>query len=131
MTAQAPEWIQIFSALLTPTIAIAGIGIAWLQWCTAERRRKQDLFEKRWEFFNRARKVYEEGLRASDEDKPPSDGYIYHTEDFQYLADEAAFLFGPDIEALIWGFGNHFGESATTRDLSWYVTPFKKYMVMK
>jgi hypothetical protein len=123
MTAQAPVWIQILSAMLTPTIAIAGGVIAWLQWRTAERRRKQDLFEKRWEFFKRARKVYEQGPRAPD-------GYVYHAEDFQYLAEEATFLFGPDIEALIWSFGGHFGENQT-KDMSWYVTPFKKYMVMK
>jgi hypothetical protein len=96
--------------------------ISFLQWRTAERKRKRDLFDKPWEFFKRARAVYEQGPRAPD-------GYYYHSADFEYLADEAGFLFGPDIEAVIWSFSDHFKEKET-RDMTWYVKPFKKYTVV-
>lgn len=41
--------IDIFSALLTPMIAILTGMIAYLQWKTNERKRKQDLFEMRYD----------------------------------------------------------------------------------
>jgi hypothetical protein len=112
-------WLQVLSALLTPAIAIAVGTIGWLQWWTNERKRKQDLFDKRWDYFKRARSVFDQGPRAPD-------GYHFHSEDLDELAMEGAFLFGPDIEALIWSFPDHFDRSR--RDRAWYETPFKKYM---
>lgn len=49
------EIIDIFSALLTPTIGLFGMYIAFQQWLTNERKRKQDLFEKRWDLYKRIR----------------------------------------------------------------------------
>lgn len=47
------DWIDICSALLTPTVAIFGCLIAYRQWKTSEKQRKQDLFDKRYEnLFN-------------------------------------------------------------------------------
>lgn len=44
------NWIQILSALLTPTIAVAGIAIGMLNYLHARRKRKDDLFDRRYEF---------------------------------------------------------------------------------
>lgn len=41
--------IAVFSALLTPAIAILTGLIAYLQWQTNERKRKQDLFDMRYD----------------------------------------------------------------------------------
>ena len=47
------DWIDISSALLTPVVAIFGCLIAYRQWTTSEKQRKQDLFDKRYEnLFN-------------------------------------------------------------------------------
>ena len=46
------DWMDIFTALLTPTIAILGIGIAGLQWRINKARLQHELFEKRWEIFD-------------------------------------------------------------------------------
>lgn len=43
------SWIDILSAGLTPIIAIVTTFIAWQQWVTNERTRKQNLFEKRYD----------------------------------------------------------------------------------
>lgn len=43
------NWVDILSALLTPTIAIFAGVIAYQQWQTQEKQRKQDLFEKRYD----------------------------------------------------------------------------------
>lgn len=43
------DWVDIFSALLTPIVAIFAGIIAYQQWQTQEKQRKQDLFEKRYD----------------------------------------------------------------------------------
>jgi len=45
------DWVDILSALLTPTITIVGIGIAVLQLKINKDRYKHELFEKRWDQF--------------------------------------------------------------------------------
>ncbi len=45
------DWGDILSALATPTLAVFAIYIAWRQWRTAELKRKQDLFDKRYEVY--------------------------------------------------------------------------------
>lgn len=47
------DWIDIFSALLTPVIAIFAGYIGYQQWKTAEAERKQNLYEMRYDnLFN-------------------------------------------------------------------------------
>ncbi len=43
------DWVDVFSALLTPTVAIFAGIIAYQQWQTQEKQRKQDLFEMRYD----------------------------------------------------------------------------------
>ncbi len=45
------DWIDILSALLTPFIAIAAIGIAVLQWKINRNRLKHELFDRRYEQY--------------------------------------------------------------------------------
>ena len=45
------DWVDILTALLTPTIAVLGSIIAWLQWQTNRHRLKHELFEKRYEVY--------------------------------------------------------------------------------
>jgi hypothetical protein len=61
---QLPYWIAIMQAL-GPTIVTAAIGvfawyIAWQQWRTAEKKRTQDLFEKRFRVFEATRRFLSE-----------------------------------------------------------------------
>ena len=46
------DWIDLLTALLAPTIAIAGIAIAAFQWKLSKDRYKHELFDKRWEQFS-------------------------------------------------------------------------------
>ena len=43
--------IDVFQALLTPTIAVAGIAIARRQWKISDEKLRLDLFERRWKVF--------------------------------------------------------------------------------
>ncbi|MDC2888975.1 hypothetical protein [Psychrosphaera algicola] len=45
------DWVDITSALLTPVIAIIGIGIAILQWRINRSRLRHELFEKRYAIY--------------------------------------------------------------------------------
>lgn len=47
--ANTKDWVDVFSALLTPTVAILAVYIALQQWQTQEKQRKQDLYEKRYD----------------------------------------------------------------------------------
>jgi nicotinamide riboside transporter PnuC len=51
-------WVDIFSALLTPMITIFMAFIAWQQWQTNEKKRKQDLFEKRWKLYKKIKQRF-------------------------------------------------------------------------
>ena len=47
-----PNWTQVLSALLTPTIAIFGSFIAYKQWRSAQKKLKMELFEKRYSVYS-------------------------------------------------------------------------------
>lgn len=49
-----PAWIVVLSALLTPTIAIFGVYIAWQQWRLGRNKLKHDLFERRFRLYEGA-----------------------------------------------------------------------------
>jgi hypothetical protein len=52
------EWVELSSALLTPTIAIGGAVIAFLQWKTNEKKRKNDLFDRRYDFYKNVERMW-------------------------------------------------------------------------
>lgn len=50
-----PSLVDVLSALLVPTIAIAGATIAYLQWSTNQKRLKHELFDRRYSQFEAIR----------------------------------------------------------------------------
>lgn len=49
------SWIQIFSALLTPIVAIVAVFIAFMQWRTAQHKLKHELFDRRFSIYEAVR----------------------------------------------------------------------------
>lgn len=45
------DFIDILAVFIPPVIALMLLYVAYLQWSTNEKKRKQDLFDKRHEFF--------------------------------------------------------------------------------
>lgn len=86
-------WIEILQALLTPTIFVIGTLIAFLQWRTNDLRRKNELFDRRYEFYQRFRKWW---LAWRE-----SEHYVPEIEDLIPFAEEADFLFGSDVSEYI------------------------------
>ena len=48
------DWVDIMTALLTPTIAVLGSVIAILQWRINRFRLKHELFDKRYDIYTAA-----------------------------------------------------------------------------
>jgi len=114
------EHIQFLSASLVPIIAILGLLFAWLQWRTNEKKRQNELFNLRYDFYQRVRKAY---LSQHDETNPP-----ILAEDWIPLAEEARFLFGKDIEKHISSFADKEVSGHPDFPDDWFVKPFEKYL---
>ncbi len=117
------DWIKILSALLTPTIAIIGVIIAALQWQVNDLKRKNDLFDRRYSFYQRLEKAW-----LSTEDK---NNRTWDFEDLCPIASEAEMLFGKDIAKHIITLADkrHKGSQFFPNDD--FSKPFMKYLRLK
>ena len=88
------DWIDILTALLTPTIAIAGIAIAAFQWKLSKDRYKHELFDKRWEQFSAIRDFM---------GKARTNGKVSQDDEYNFMVATRGckFLFGDDIKSLV------------------------------
>jgi hypothetical protein len=111
-------WVQALNALLIPFIAVVGTIIGWLQWRTNERKRKQDLFDKRFALYLKAVSYYEEVWSDRAGSSPDYD--------FKTLYVEASFLFGQDVV-------DHLKTMTREKkfDIDWFAEPFRRYMQLK
>ncbi|TAN38604.1 MAG: hypothetical protein EPN25_13390 [Nitrospirae bacterium] len=78
------DYIDILSAMLTPTIAILGIYIAYQQWRTNKKRLQLDLFEKRYAIFINIKKFIANILTS---------GIVEQGAEIQFLRDTKSVLF--------------------------------------
>lgn len=117
------DWIDILTALLTPTIAIAIVIIAYLQWRTSEEQRKQQLFDKRYRFFKVLWNIFCAHIESPGQAPPlrPEDLFDY--------THEADFLFGKDIVSHLLSMPEKQKENCI--DYDWFSKPFSKYMKLK
>jgi hypothetical protein len=84
------DWVDIFSALLTPTIAVFGSLIAIQQWLTNRRRLKYELFDRRFKVYDTAKSF----LNQFYANRHPTDEELYR---FRLNTRESHFLFDEDI----------------------------------
>lgn len=120
------NWINILTALLVPAIALFGVFIAYMQWHTNELKRKQDLFDKRYSFYKKAREAY---IAASSEQYRNTCDIT----DFFNLAEEAHFLFGVEVAKHIISIGDRNIPEQVNYGIidNWFITPFEKYLELK
>lgn len=105
------DWIDILAALLTPTIAIAGIYFAWSNHKLAKqkhkddldlakKKRQDDLFDRRYELFEEISALWIRCLKKdmgySKEKRTPLDAH-----NATYLVFKAGFLFDKEIEGIV------------------------------
>lgn len=87
------EIINILSASLAPIVAITGIYLGIKNYALALKKRKDDLFDRRYEFLQDFEKLWKTtGLESDGAIRP----YL-EWDDIEPYAQKAAFLFGNDI----------------------------------
>lgn len=88
------DWIDILSALLTPTIAIAAVIIGILQWHLHRSKLRYELFAKRYAVFDKIKTFIKLNT------KNPS---LSETQWLEFLQETkgAGFLFSEDTEKFV------------------------------
>ena len=119
-------WIDILTALLTPMLAVFAALIAYLQWRTNELKRKNDYFDRRYNFYKRIESMW---LSSSTDEQLSIFGF--ETEDLIPMAEEADLLFGKDVAKHIISLSgkHHDGSPFFTNDD--FSKPFRKYLRLK
>lgn len=117
------DWVDIFKALLTPTIALFGVIISLLQWLANVAKRKNELFDKRYEFYNRIKDAWLS--TASPE------GQGFDIVDLVPIAEEAYFLFGDDVSKHIISLAGKIHNGSPFFPDSDFTKPFEKYLRLK
>lgn len=74
-------------------LALCVAGIAFLQWRTSEKQRKQDLFDIRFKFYQKLKNIY---FSLTTKQKAGLNPYL-EAEDLFPLLPEAKWLFGEDM----------------------------------
>ncbi len=82
--------VSVFSALLTPLIAIIATYIAWQQWKANELKLRLERYEKRL-------RIYQELIRMLSLIMREADAKLEDLMTFRANTAEADFLFGPEI----------------------------------
>ena len=124
MTGGTPRWVEVLQALLTPTIAIAGIGVGVLNYLLARRRRMDELFDRRYAFYQRVRRMWMSTGVGAPEDMDPE----VYAEDLVPMAEEARLLFGKDVAQHIMSLAGpgHQGHPDFPNDA--FTAPFERYL---
>lgn len=118
------DLVDILSAWLTPIVAIIGVIIASVQVWLAFKKRKDDLFERRYDFYQKLENMW---LATRDYENPS----YPDVEDLIPWASRAEFLFGGDIaDHILTLEEKHHNGSPYFPDDD-FVKPFKKYLVLK
>jgi len=117
--------ITILAALLTPTIAIGGIIIGVKNYKLALRKRKDDLFDKRYKFL----KDFEKLWKTTGHESEGATRMNLEWDDIEPWAQEAYFLFGKEIAEHL----KSYEGKSYDRQLIWVpdsklAKPFEKYL---
>jgi len=92
---QLPTWVPVLQALLTPTIAVAALGIAGLQLRLNQLKLKHDLFDRRVKILETTRDFVSHVIATGDVDRDELVKY-------RMGIINCRALFPPDISEYLW-----------------------------
>lgn len=107
-------------------VALAGAVIATAQYRLAERRRKDELFDRRYAFYQRLRAAWLETGTGASPDQDPSVDIL----DLTSFAEEASFLFGRDIADHIYSLAGPGHQGVPWVPDESFIEPFRKYLAL-
>lgn len=119
------ELISISSALLTPIVAIIGIFIGILNYKLQIRKRKDELFDRRYKFLKEFEALWK---TTGPENKGATRMYL-EWDDIEPYAQEAYYLFGSDIADHLRSYeGKSFDQNFNWVPDTELAKPFNKYL---
>lgn len=113
---------EIYLTIVTTCVGVFGLLFTWLQFSLAKKKRKDDLFNLRYEFYKNVSKMW---TSTSDSNNPPLDII-----DLIPLAEKAGFLFGEEIPKHILSLENKTATHPFFPDED-FSKPFVKYLKLK
>jgi hypothetical protein len=111
-------WINVPSI----AISVAACYISYLAFNLAKKRREDDLFDRRYEFYKSVRDAW---LSTADPETGPR-----FIEDWIPIAEEASFLFGSDIEDHLVSLDGRRHNGSPSFPNEDFVEPFRKYLTL-
>lgn len=82
------DWVDYFSALLVPTIAVFGSIIALQQWRTNTKRLRHELFDRRYEQFTIVREFIGAILTSGKSKQEEQFKYLVGTRGMRFIFDK-------------------------------------------
>jgi hypothetical protein len=110
--------LEFLTALLTPCVAIFSLLLSFHNHQLAKKRRKDELFDRRYSFYKKFLSYWE----TTYEDGP------LDIDDLQPIAQQAEFLFGKDISEHILSFENKSCNAPEFLPSKDFYEPFVKYL---
>ncbi len=110
---------EIYFAIVTAIVGTLGIIFTWLQFRLARKKRKDDLFNLRYEFYRSVSNIW---ISTYDEGNAPLD-----ITDLIPLSEKAEFLFGKEISKHILSLENKRAMHSLFPDDD-FSNPFRKYL---
>lgn len=114
-------WIDLSAAVLTPVVAILGIVFTIRQYQLDCKKRKDELFDRRYAFYQKLREAWLSTHPQGNEQDPT-------LEDWIPFAEEAGFIFGKDIQEHILSLADRHHDGSTFFPNEDFAKPFRKYL---
>jgi hypothetical protein len=125
MTQELKDIVSLFAASLSPIVAIIAIYIGIKNYKLAERKRKDDLFDRRYKFL----KDFEKAWKTTGSESMGATRASLEWDDLEYFAQEAYYLFGKDIADHIRSYeGKSYDQILPWVPDSELAKPFNKYL---
>jgi hypothetical protein len=117
--------VNLLAALLTPTVAVVGIFIGIKNYKLAIRKRKDDLFDRRYQFL----KDFEQLWKTTGLESEGATRMCLEWDDIEPWAQEAYYLFGKDIAEHLRSYqGKSFDRQFPWVPDSKLAKPFNRYL---
>ena len=118
---------QFFFAAITALLAIVTIGVNVVNYRLAVKRRKDDLFDRRYKFY----KSFDKFWRSTGSEAEGASQMIVEPDDIEAWEIEASFLFGEDIAKHIRSYqGRSFKGQRWVPDAD-LAKPFRRYLNLR
>jgi hypothetical protein len=117
--------IEVLAAALTPVVAIIGIILGLKTYKLGIRKRKDDLFDRRYKFL----KDFEKLWKTTGSESRGATRMCLEWDDIEAYAQEAHFLFGKDIAEHLRSYeGKSYDQVFPWVPDSYLAKPFNKYL---